>query len=99
MSWADLAGGVIAGLAATGAWVLATRFYEFVRLRKKFGRYVGRYSITRKQQIQTEPYEAVVTVKRNVLSICLRNLPVGDSGGGTILMNEQLRGEGHYWRH
>src|SRR5262249_5302485 len=46
-----------------------------------------------------EPHSetAVITVCDNVLEVRLAGLPDGDSCEGQILMNEQLRGAGHYW--
>jgi hypothetical protein len=98
MSWPDFWGAVVAGLGATAIWVVCGRAREIFRLRRKFDRYAGRYSVTRKQETKREPFEVVVSVAGNVLDLTMEKLPSGDSGGGRILMDEQLRGEGHYWR-
>ena len=97
MTWADVLGGVLAGLIATAIWVVCDRVRRFVRLRAKFGRYAGSYSVTAKEEVEPRSERVAITVKGNVLAVRFENLPPGDSVSGRILMDDQLRGEGHYW--
>src|SRR4051812_39994987 len=82
MTWADVWGGVVAGLIAT--------------VRQKFGRYAGCYLIAGREELAPRPERVAIEVKGNVLAIEFENPPPGDSVSGRIVMDEQLRGEGHY---
>lgn len=97
MTWSDVLGGVLAGLIATAIWVAVDRLRRFVGLRRKFGRYAGHYSVTGKEELEPRLELVAITVKGNVLDVRFEHLPPGDSVSGRILMDEQLRGEGHYW--
>src|SRR3954451_18738552 len=98
MTWADVWGGVVAGLIATAIWVFVDRSRRFIRVRRKFGRYAGCYLIAGKEELTPRPERVAIEVKGNVLAIEFENLPPGDSVSGRIVMDELLRGEGHY-RH
>src|SRR5437899_21142 len=96
MTWAGVLGGVLAGLIATGIWLLAVRTTEYVRLR----RYAGSYSVSRKQKTERDDWKVMIGVKwrRRGLYVRFENLPPDDWVCGRILMDEQFRGAGRY-RH
>jgi hypothetical protein len=98
MSWADLLGGVLAGVAATGIAVLLARAIDFIQLRK----YAGHYSVTAKQEVQPRAERALIRVRGNLLGLYLKvnleNLPPDDWAIGRVLMDGRFFGAGRY-RH
>ena len=100
MGWivlGDVSGGVLAGLIATGIWVAGEHLRRFRRLIRTFGQYAGSYSVTEKERGDPRRERVAITVKGNVLAAQFENLPPGEEASGRIIMDGQLRGEGHYW--
>src|ERR1700758_5359108 len=92
MTWADVLGGVIAGLIATAIWFVAARVVELVRL----WRYRGRYTATRKDEADARPEKPVLSAKwrwnalRFVLEVRMDGLPAGDWIKGDVCLDDQF---------
>ena len=98
MDWLDaLIVGVVAGVVAAGLWASGERKLRLRRYKKAFGPLSGEFRVTPKLTEKPHPERAVIKVRDNVLDVRLVGLPDGDESKGEILMNDQLRGAGHYW--
>ncbi|MDX6480663.1 MAG: hypothetical protein QOG85_1173 [Gaiellaceae bacterium] len=89
--------GVAAGIVAAGLWAFGERKLRQRRYEGAFGSLSGEFRVTPKLTDKPHRETAVINVRDNVLDVRLAGLPDGDASEGEILMNEQLRGAGHYW--
>jgi hypothetical protein len=101
MSWEEIVGGLIVGVAAVIVWESGKLLWRRNRLSHEFGPLAGDYIITRKLNPGSrEDGVAHINVEGSRLTVTYRDLKPGESITGEIEMNESMprTGRGQY-RH
>ena len=99
MSWEEIVGGLIVGVAAVIVWESGKQLWRCNRLRHEFGHLAGDYIITRKLNPSScEDGIARINVNGSRLTVTYQDLKPGESITGEIEMNESMprSGRGQY---
>jgi hypothetical protein len=99
VSWEEVAGGLLVGLAAVVVWEVGRWLWRWIRLRREFGDLAGIYVVTRKLNPSArEDGIAHIDVSGSRLTVTFRDLKAGESISGEIGMNESMprNGRGQY---
>lgn len=95
---ADVVGGVVAGLIATGLLTAGSEIYRRWQFRRALRPQAGDYRARWKYTAKVEPETLVITVEKNRLIVTAKD--AADPYEGKIVMNEQFlqSGRGQYWQ-